>query len=124
MVADAYTHKIICLNFAKGKIHDFTLFKNSKLKIRNDIKILADKGYQGIQEIYPNSEIPKKCSKNNPLTKEEKQRNHVISLQRLPIEHINCCIKRFKIISSKYRNHIKKFCFRCSLICGIYNYQI
>ena len=40
-----------------------------------EIKIKADKGYQGIKKIHPNSEIPYKKSKKKPLNKEQKKYN-------------------------------------------------
>ena len=44
----------------KGKTHDFKMFKDSKLHIPSDIKILADSGYQGIKDIHA-----KELSENN-----------------------------------------------------------
>lgn len=39
------------------------------------------------------------------------------------IEHINRYIKRFRILSSRYRNKRRRFALRASLICAIYNLQ-
>ena len=36
----------------KGRIHDFKIFKNSKIKLGKTIRIIADKGYQGIVKIH------------------------------------------------------------------------
>lgn len=105
-------------------MHDFKLFKNKYIGISSKIKILADSGYQGITKIHANSVIPKKGSKLHPLTKEEKVNNKMISKKRIFIEHINAHIKRFKIMSSRYRNKRKKHGHRMSLICGIYNYEL
>lgn len=115
--------KVICYDISKGKTHDFNLFKKSKLKFFNTTKILADSGYQGICNFHKNSETPIKASKNHKLSAEEKSYNHGISKKRIYIEHINRYIKRFKILSSRYRNKRKRFGLRVSLICGIYNFQ-
>jgi hypothetical protein len=40
--------QVICTTFADGKRHDFRLCKESKTKIKPDIKIMTDTGYQGI----------------------------------------------------------------------------
>ena len=93
------------------------------LTIPENIKLLADSGYQGICHYHQNSEIPIKSSKKHPLSEEEKQYNHELSKRRIYIEHINCFLKRFRILSSKYRNRRKRFALRVSLICGIYNFQ-
>ena len=123
IVADRKTMKILCIYISTGKTHDFQLFKNSHLTIPEYIKLLADSGYQGICHYHQNSEIPIKSSKKHPLSEEEKQYNHELSKRRIYIEHINCFLKRFRILSSKYRNRRKRFALRVSLICGIYNFQ-
>jgi len=115
--------KVICFDISKGKTHDFNLFKKSKLKFFNTTKIIADSGYQGICSLHKNSEIPIKSSKNHKLSAEEKLYNRCVSKKRIYIEHINRYIKRFKILSSRYRNKRRKSGLRVSLICGIYNFQ-
>lgn len=85
---------------------------------------MADSGYQGIHEYFPNSEIPKKSTKLHPLTKEDKVSNRCISKRRIYIEHVNSVIKIFRILSGRYRNRRKRFGLRVSLICGIYNYEL
>lgn len=105
-------------------MHDFKVFKDSYIGIPNKIKFQGDSGYQGILNIHPNSETPKKASKLHPLTKEEKANNRRISKERIAIEHINAHIKSFKIMSMRYRNKRKKHGLRMSLICGIFNYEL
>lgn len=87
IVADNNSRKIICTAFDKGRRHDFKLFKNSKVYFKKESKCLADTGYQGIQKIHPNSELPKKKSKKKPLTKEDKKENKRISSIRISIEN-------------------------------------
>jgi hypothetical protein len=36
------------------------------------IKVLTDTGYQGFQKVHQNTDMPKKKSKKNPLTTEDK----------------------------------------------------
>jgi len=105
-------------------MHDFKLFKNTIKGINKNIKIQADSGYQGIEDIHANSEIPKKKTKLHPLTKEEKAKNRQLSKERILIENINAKIKVWKIMSEKYRNRRKRHYLRISLICGIYNYEL
>ena len=124
ILADAKTLKIYSISQSKGSIHDFKLFKNSYIGLPDKIKIQGDSGYQGIQKIHTNSEIPKKATKLHKLTKEDKDNNRRISKERIFIEHINSHIKRFKILSTRYRNKRKKHGLRMSLICGIYNYEL
>ena len=75
------------------------------------IESVEDKGFQGLQKLHANSTIPAKASKNHKLTKEEKKLNREISKRRIYIEHINRYIKRFRILSSRYRNKRKDSAF-------------
>ena len=123
IVINSSTKDIIYIAFANGRKHDFQVFKDSKLHFPSDTEVEADKGYKGLEKIHKKSNIPKKSSKKCPLTKEEKQRNRELSKIRIRIEHVNSYIKRFRILSSRYRNKRKKFALRATLICGIYNLQ-
>jgi hypothetical protein len=49
-----------------------------------------------------NSQTPLENNKTKPLAKEEKKRNGEISQVRVAVEHVICCLKRFKIISDRY----------------------
>ena len=85
IIIEADTKKIVYVAFDKGSIHDFNLFKNSAKELNTIAKILADSGYQGIQKIFKNSITPKKKSKNNPLSTDDKELNHLISSIRISI---------------------------------------
>lgn len=124
MVVDAHSCKILALNFANGKKHDFRMFKESKLKIFERILINADSGYLGIAKMHKNSVLPKKKSKKNPLSKQDKQNNKKLSAQRIYVEHVIGKIKTFKILSDKYRNRRKRFGLRFNLIAGFYNFEL
>ena len=120
---DGTTEDIVCVFFAKGHEHDFTMFKESHLPLSSETAVMADKGYQGIVKIHVNSLIPVKASKNHKLTKDEKKYNSDIGKKRIVIEHVNRYLKRFRLLSSRYRNKQKRFKLRFSLIAGIYNFQ-
>jgi hypothetical protein len=100
------------------------MFKGSGVRVLSKTKIQVDTGYQGIKKIHSNSEHPKKKSKKNPLTKEDKALNRQISSERVVIENVIGVIKRFKIISDRYRNRRKRFGLRFNLIAGIHNYEL
>jgi hypothetical protein len=124
VVADKTSRRILCTAFDTGRRHDFKLFKDSKVYFKEEVKCLVDTGYQGIQKIHGNSEHPKKKSKKNPLTKEDKKRNHVLSSARISIENIIRDVKIFRIIAEKYRNRRKRFMLRFNLIAAIYNLNL
>ncbi|CVV92774.1 transposase-like protein%2C IS1381 ISSpn7 [Streptococcus pneumoniae] len=83
-------------------------------------KILADSGYQGLMKIYP----PRKSSKLKPLTAEDKACNHALSKERSKVENIFAKVKTFKMFSTTYRNHRKRFGLRMNLIAGIINHEL
>ena len=120
---DKKSRNIICVAIAVGKCHDFRLYKESKTHIHKDIQAETDTGYQGIAKVHANSVLPKKRTKKVLLTKEEKQNNKKISSQRATNEHAIGFIKRFKIISERYRNRRKRFGLRFNLIAGICNFD-
>lgn len=88
------------------------------------VNILADSGYQGIEKMHANSQIPIKKKKNTPLTKEQKKQNQMLSSRRVANENVIGSLKKFKIIADKYRNRRKRFGLRLNLISGIYNYEL
>ena len=124
VAVDKATRKVICTAFGVGKKHDFKLFKESKTHIHPDILAETDTGYVGIKKIHANSILPKKRTKNKPLTPEEKAFNCKISSSRVTNEHAIGFIKRFRIVSEKYRNRRKRFGLRFNLIAGICNYEL
>ena len=86
--------------------------------------LLADSGFQGIEDLHKASWIPKKKSKKNLLTVEPKRINTALSRIRIRVEHVNRRLKRFKIFSSRYRNKRQRHGLRTSLLFGIYNFEI
>ena len=124
LIAERNTRKIICTAFDKGRTHDFKLFKQSKTRMYQHIRCEADTGYQGIAKLHVNSETPKKKTKTNPLSKEQKRQNHNVSSSRVVIENIIREVKIFRIISEKYRNRRKRFGLRFNLIAAIYNLNL
>jgi len=122
--ADAHTKRILAIAQHWGSTHDFELFKQAYEGANDKIQFLADSGFQGILRFHMNSLTPYKRSKHHPLTEEKKRFNHELSSKRISIEHINAWIKRFKILSYKYRNKRLRHGLRTSLICGIYNAEL
>lgn len=118
------TQKILCTSFCNGKKHDFKLFKENKVRWSHGIYAIVDSGYLGIKRLQNTSLLPKKRSKKIPLTKEEKQENRHISAQRALNENVIGKVKRFKILSDRYRNRRKRFGLRFNLIAAIYNFEL
>ena len=121
IVIDKETKKIICVITSEGKRHDFKLFKDSKLPINEGTIAETDTGYQGIKDLHKNSIHPKKKPRNGELTSEEKSENRLVSQSRIYNEHAIGFLKRFRILSERYRNRRKRFDLRLNLLAAICN---
>ncbi len=82
---------------------------------------MTDTGYLGLQKLHGHTTMPKKRSTKNPLNKKDKLHNRKISRDRVPAEHVIGTVKRFKIVSDRYRNRRKRFGLRFTLIAAVYN---
>jgi hypothetical protein len=124
VVVDKTSKKIICTNYKNGKKHDFKVFKESNVHLHPTLIAKTDTGYLGMQKLHKNTHMPKKKSKKNPLTLEDKKQNKKLSSERVLNENVIGSIKRFKIVSDRYRNRRKRFGLRFNLIAGIYNFEL
>jgi transposase len=124
VIVNKETAEIIATAFADGSVHDFQLFKSSRMGIAEEIECLADAGYQGLSKLHLNSQTPKKKSKHHPLTPEQKAVNRELSSRRIMAEHVIGKLKVFRILSERYRNRRKRFGLRFNLIAAIYNSEL
>jgi len=116
--------QIIATAFAKGSMHDFRLFKESKTAMAYHVLCRADAGYQGLADLHANSQTPQKKSKHHPLTVEQKVANRELARQRIFVEHVIRKVKIFRILSERYRNRRKRFGLRFNLIASLYNLEL
>jgi hypothetical protein len=115
------TLTILVVVCGKGRMHDFTLFKQSYRGILQSIFKYADSGYQGIQKLLANSLIPYKGSKHHPLTAEQKAYNRALAKIRVKIEHVNRRCKIFRIVKETYRGKHKHYAKTWTLIAMLVN---
>jgi IS5 family transposase len=121
LVIDKKTKQVICVALGKGKVHDFKLLKNSKTHFAKEIKVGADKGYQGLKQRHENSCLPHKKPRGGALSDEQRSENRVQAKERIVVEHINRRFKVFRCLGERYRNRRKRFGLRVNLIAGLYN---
>lgn len=108
----------------KGRTHDLSLFKRSKVRFSQVSLCLADKGYQGITKIHANSITPQKKPPRKRLSHEQKQANRALARLRVKVEHGIRLLKRFRILSERYRNRRRHFTRRMHLLAGIINFEL
>ena len=111
------TDKVILFvgNTFAGKNHDYSMLKEEfppDEKWFENIEVLADLGYLGIQTDYEGKiAIPHKKprkSKKNPtlsLSNEQKKFNTQLSRMRIYVENAIGGAKRYKIVVDRFRNH-------------------
>ena len=103
-----------------GAIHDFNLHKQEP-PLPIDSRAFVDSGYQGLDKLHKQTELPYKASKKKPLNPQEKEYNHALSRLRVTVEHVFGDIKTFKILSDRYRNKRKRHNLKFNIIAGIVN---
>jgi transposase len=84
-------------------------------------RAFADSGYQGLDKLHAETELPYKETKTKPLDREEKEYNKALSRVRITIENIFGDIKTFKILADRYRNKRKRYNVKFKIIAGIVN---
>lgn len=94
------------------------------MRWNKDICGIVDTGYMGIKKLHSSSRIPIKRSIKKPLTKDHKLLNRNIASERALNENVIGNLKRFKILSDRYRNRRKRFGLRFNLIAGIHNLEM
>ena len=124
MIINQKDGQILCTAYGKGSKHDFKLYKKSKVRIRKEVKCLADKGYQGIKNHHHFSQTPKKKPRKGEFSLTEKKENRELAKKRVIIENVFAHLKKFRILQGRYRNRRKRFGLRFNLIASIYNYEL
>ena len=85
---------------------------------------MTDAGYLALQNVPSNTTMPTKRRKKNPPSKEDTRYNRQIAKDRVPAEHVIGAVKRFKIVSDRYRNRRNRFGLRFTLIAAAYNKEV
>ena len=113
--------KFVSIQVESGRKNDLTSARKYLKELIIYPCIMADLTYKGFHNIKSKLLITIKKPKNLSLPKRAKQINKEISRRRIVIEHINCQLKYFRILTECYRNRWKRFGLRFNLIAGIYN---
>ena len=116
--------KIIDFVLDKGSEHDFNIYKSTAEHFDSKSTIFVDKGYYGIKKYHNKVLIPQKNKKKIPLNKNELKQNQEINKIRIRIGYVFGILKRYKILSTQYRNHLQKLDTRFLILASICNYQL
>lgn len=106
IISDKHKRILAMTPTKSGRRHDKRLWDKyyDTAQIPETIEVYTDTGFQGLQTLHHNTNIPSKASKGKPLSDAQKQTNTLISSVRIIIEHAIGGYKRFKTASDIYRN--------------------
>lgn len=119
--------KILVLTPTKhGRVHDKKIGDKFSViaTIPDDVSILVDTGFQGIQHQHPNVFMPKKRSKHYVFTDIDRQWNRLVSSTRIVVEHAIAGIKRYKVAADIFRNKNGLDDIFMELSAGLWNYHL
>ena len=101
----------------KGSVHDKKLYDQTRTFTMKNIKKRGDLGYIGTDML-----LPFKKPKNGMLTEKQKQYNHQFSRLRIIVEHVFAHMKKFRILSYRFRNPIGRYNLIIKNVAGLRNY--
>lgn len=101
----------------KGNLHDKNLYDQTRTYTNQEVIKKSDLGYIGTT-----CQTPIKKQKGKDLTKEERLYNKQFSKERIIVEHIIAHLKKFRILSHKFRNKISGYNLIFKNIAGLRNF--
>ena len=109
-----------------GRKHDYDIYKHNHPITPVQVENVFDLGYMGVQNDYHTvkSVLPFRKKMNNDLSKEEKIYNKKHSQLRMIVEHTICRIKKFGIMSGKFRNRLRKYDNASDIVSGLLNFRV
>ena len=113
--------------YARGRRHDYDLFKGNHPKLPGKVRPYFDLGYYGVQNDFPemNPNIPIKRGKGQKeLTPEQKRFNRRHSRVRVVVEHTIAKMKKFRIMGEEFRNRLRHYDTMTDIISGLVNFRM
>ena len=111
-----------------GATHDLTLLRQTDLlsQLAEDEAAMLDKGYEGIQNDYPQVRLhqPYKARRNHPLTDEQKAFNRVVARYRIVVEHTNALLNKFQVLVQVFRHARTSHTRIIRVVAGLVNRRI
>lgn len=101
----------------KGSMHDKKLYDRTKMYANKKLRTRGDLAYLGT-----GIPTPFKKPKNGELTDEQKQFNRQFSKIRIIVEHAFAHMKKFRILSYRFRNPIGRYNLIIKNIAGLRNF--
>ena len=122
-------------NHARGRTHDYSLFKRNRPHLPEKVRPMVDLGYDGIKNDFPELKpmIPFKRrgrgrghrgEKAPDLTPEQKAFNKRLSSERVVVEHTISRMKKFRVMADEFRNRLRHYDTMTDIVSGLVNLRI
>jgi hypothetical protein len=122
-------------NHARGRRHDYAIFKRYHPSLPKKVRPMVDLGYDGIQNDFPEMKpmIPFKKRgggkgrggiKGAELTPAQKRSNKRLSKARVVVEHTIARMKKFRIMADEFRNRLKRYDAMTDIVSGLVNLRM
>ena len=111
---------------ARGRIHDYEIFKNKHPTTPMQVENILDLGYMGVKNDFPTVKyvLPFRKKRKSELSGGEKKHNRKHSKLRVIVEHTICRIKKFGIMGTKFRNKLGRYDHASDIVSGLVNFRI
>ncbi len=125
--SDANAHIHYLSPTYEGRTHDKRIHEQEDIELPRDSQCYQDTGFVGYA---PQGEdvtvvMPDKKPKGGELSREQKERNRLISSIRVKVEHVMSGIKRLRIVKDKVRAWANNFRDQVmEIACGLHNFRL
>lgn len=129
VVSDKNRRILALTRTTAGKQHDYQEFKVQGLAhgIPPNVRLWLDTGFQGIRKDFPDLKVrmPKRATRWQALTEQEKAGNQRLSRRRVLAEHAIGGVKRLRSLTDVLRAHRDEFADRLMLVgAGLWNFHL
>jgi hypothetical protein len=106
-----------------GTVHDLTLHRGIRVldRLEDGRGAMADEGYQGLRNDYPDRPIHLPHRKRNGLSPPMKQENRLLNRYRVIVEHVICQMNKYQALAQTYRNQPKTHPIVIRVVAGLVN---
>jgi len=120
-------------NHARGRRHDYAVFKRNHPSLPEGVRPMVDLGYNGIQNDFPELEpmVPFKSygggrghKSRRRLTPRQKAFNRALSKERVVVEHTISRLKKFRVMAEEFRNRLRHYDIMTNVVSGLVNLRI
>ena len=128
LAVDEQTGRIVDIaESVKGRTHDLTLLKQSRLleRLPEGVGALGDLGYQGIRDLHSLAACPRKKprGKDKPRPPEAIAYNRAFSQRRIVVENTINRLRRYQALAQPDRQHRQQHTARVVAVAGLVNRQ-